>query len=430
MQRRDGCGDVQLALLATLAYPDPEFPEFADQDQDGVHNFCDNCPTLFNPAQLDEDQDGVGDDCEGPPGCGDGILDEGEECDDGNLLEHDGCNSKCMIEEWEPECGNGAVEGTEQCDDGNLEAGDGCSADCVVEGVELMVCGNGIIEPPAEEECDDGNIEDGDGCNKWCKIETVCGDGYVGMSEECDDGNLVDGDGCSSDCYLQGSMGEIAGLVFYMGPIPESYKVQVKFYDQPVQNPDDPPAPPLVEVQYYMVKFPAFYFAEVVPGTYWMTTHLCLEVAAPSGEGAGTATTFPEPVTVGTGETVVGINVVIPWEAEATGSVSGTIDYSGPLSDDKFLSVILSDVAPPDTSPVRTVDFPAPVEFPQPFTISNVPPGNYYLLGFYGMMDEEGMPLGECSFGAYPDMQNFVELQVEEGGALTGKDFQLYEETQ
>ncbi len=34
----------------------------------------------------------------------------------------------------EPVCGNGSVEPGEDCDDGNTSDGDGCSADCLVEG--------------------------------------------------------------------------------------------------------------------------------------------------------------------------------------------------------------------------------------------------------------------------------------------------------
>jgi len=62
-------------------------------------------------------------------------------------------------------CGDGIKASSEKCDDGNLINGDGCSADCKIEGD----CGNGIIN--LEEECDDGNIENGDGCSKQCKIE-------------------------------------------------------------------------------------------------------------------------------------------------------------------------------------------------------------------------------------------------------------------
>jgi cysteine-rich repeat protein len=37
--------------------------------------------------------------CEGQPFCGDGILDPGEECDDGNNEDGDGCSSSCEVEE-------------------------------------------------------------------------------------------------------------------------------------------------------------------------------------------------------------------------------------------------------------------------------------------------------------------------------------------
>src|SRR6185503_19958145 len=35
-------------------------------------------------------------------GCGDGVTDPGEECDDGNFASHDGCSSKCLdeIPQW------------------------------------------------------------------------------------------------------------------------------------------------------------------------------------------------------------------------------------------------------------------------------------------------------------------------------------------
>jgi cysteine-rich repeat protein len=49
-----------------------------------------------------------------------------EECDDGNLVDGDGCDSNCT----ETACGNGIVTGNEECDDGNLINGDGCESDC------------------------------------------------------------------------------------------------------------------------------------------------------------------------------------------------------------------------------------------------------------------------------------------------------------
>lgn len=92
-------------------------------------------------------------------------------------------------------CGNGLVEASEVCDDGNLVNGDGCDANCTPTG-----CGNGIVTAP--ETCDDGNTSGGDGCSATCKIEG-CGDGIVSGSEQCDDGNLLNGDCCSSSCQLE-----------------------------------------------------------------------------------------------------------------------------------------------------------------------------------------------------------------------------------
>ncbi len=64
-------------------------------------------------------------------------------------------------------CGNGAVELGEQCDDGNKNSGDGCSSSCQLE--QPVVCGNGVVE--AGEQCDDGNTTSGDGCSSSCQSE-------------------------------------------------------------------------------------------------------------------------------------------------------------------------------------------------------------------------------------------------------------------
>ena len=61
------------------------------------------------------------------PTCGDSVTDAGEECDDGNLDDSDGCTTQCTS------CGNGSVSGAEQCDDGNNLDGDCCSASCTFE---------------------------------------------------------------------------------------------------------------------------------------------------------------------------------------------------------------------------------------------------------------------------------------------------------
>jgi cysteine-rich repeat protein len=94
-------------------------------------------------------------------------------------------------------CGDGYLDAGEECDDGNTTDGDGCSATCTRE----PACGDGYLD--AGEECDDGNTTDGDGCSATCTHEPLCGDGTVDAGEECDDGNTSDGDGCSASCRLE-----------------------------------------------------------------------------------------------------------------------------------------------------------------------------------------------------------------------------------
>lgn len=102
----------------------------ADTDSDSVHDVVDNCPTTSNTSQTDVDANGVGDDCQCGGtfcGCGNGIVEGDEECDDGNTANTDGCTTGCTI------CGNGVTTSPEACDDGNLVAGDGCASDCSLE---------------------------------------------------------------------------------------------------------------------------------------------------------------------------------------------------------------------------------------------------------------------------------------------------------
>ncbi len=112
-------------------------------------------------------------------------------------------------------CGNGIIEEPEECDDRNMVAGDGCSLLCVVDNPNgrgaadrAALCGNGKAEGP--EQCDDGNVVLGDGCNPQCRLESTiitggrqCGNGTVDSGEECDDGALNDGDGCTATCFLE-----------------------------------------------------------------------------------------------------------------------------------------------------------------------------------------------------------------------------------
>ncbi len=92
-------------------------------------------------------------------------------------------------------CGNSVTETGEACDDGNLVDGDGCDTNCTV-----TACGNGI--ETAGETCDDGNLVNGDGCSDLCQLE-VCGDGILSAGEDCDDGNTVGGDCCDALCGFE-----------------------------------------------------------------------------------------------------------------------------------------------------------------------------------------------------------------------------------
>lgn len=159
-------------------------------------------------------------------GCGNGVVDGDEVCDDGNVRDGDECSSTCGLDE----CGNGRIEEGEICDDsGNsalcdadctsAECGDGyvngtagedcdrgstidlrtCDSDCTA-----VVCGDGHVNAAALEQCDDGG-ETAD-CDDDCTL-VVCNDGNLNEAagEECEDGNGTSGDGCSSDCQLEGA---------------------------------------------------------------------------------------------------------------------------------------------------------------------------------------------------------------------------------
>ncbi len=94
------------------------------------------------------------------------------------------------------DCGNGSLDAGEECDDGNSNNGDGCSDQCVIE----FACGDGNVD--AGEECDDGNTASGDGCSDQCTSEapppsllgataTASTSGAAGGANLAVDGNLA-----------------------------------------------------------------------------------------------------------------------------------------------------------------------------------------------------------------------------------------------
>jgi cysteine-rich repeat protein len=170
---------------------------------------------------------------DGPIGvsyCGNGKLDPGEQCDDGNKMPGDGCTSLCQVEAcWAcgscgtgqpcvptPICGDGVLTPPERCDDDNATGGDGCSADCsrIEAGWQCSspgyrcfpICGDRLVV--GSESCDDGNTIAGDGCSDICLVEPTtarCGDGMIEGAEPCDDGaGNTDGvyGGCTTHCQI------------------------------------------------------------------------------------------------------------------------------------------------------------------------------------------------------------------------------------
>ncbi len=131
-----------------------------------------------------------------PNTCGNGVMDPGEACDDGNLAAGDRCAADCRSDET---CGNGIVDRPtgEVCDDGNSRNGDDCSADCRSD----ERCGNGVVDIGPAETCDDGNTVDGDGCSARCQTSEACGNGVIDGAEACDEGPGFH-QGCDPDCTL------------------------------------------------------------------------------------------------------------------------------------------------------------------------------------------------------------------------------------
>src|SRR5262245_7334237 len=105
----------------------------------------------------------------GPAVCGNGIKDQGEDCDDGNTVENDGCRANCLL----PSCGDLIVnQASEQCDEEDGLSGDAPGENCYQ--CKLNVCGDGFrdTQEPVIEECDDGNTAAGDGCTN-CAVDPV-----------------------------------------------------------------------------------------------------------------------------------------------------------------------------------------------------------------------------------------------------------------
>jgi len=135
--------------------------------------------------------------------CGDGYIDTaaGEECDDMNTDDKDGCRKDCQFTcETTEECDNGnfcdgaeiCLPATHQCATGVKPAQNTqCNPPdntkwCNFDTCVLIGCGNGTLDADKGEECDDGNVTPNDGCEVDCKWTCE-------SNEECSDKNLCNG---------------------------------------------------------------------------------------------------------------------------------------------------------------------------------------------------------------------------------------------
>ncbi len=99
-----------------------------------------SCKPKDGPDAQDTDTDEDTDTVLVGPSCGDGVVDDGEACDDGEANSDtapDACRTTCTL----PTCGDGVTDAEEGCDDQNELGGDGCSPGCVAESLP------GEVEP-------------------------------------------------------------------------------------------------------------------------------------------------------------------------------------------------------------------------------------------------------------------------------------------
>lgn len=114
-------------------------------------------------------------DCQPVGVCGDGTVDAGEECDDGNDNNNDACTNRCTNNV----CGDGTIyTGVEQCDYGSRNGSLSCRADY----------GSTCINCSAT-------------CQQVAASGGFCGDGVRNGPEQCDGTEGVTGVSCSSLGY-------------------------------------------------------------------------------------------------------------------------------------------------------------------------------------------------------------------------------------
>jgi len=190
-------------------FPEPN-PALASATMYFLANFDGRCADV-----RQDDINGVTFIYPAPP-CGNAIQDPGEACDDGNLIDGDGCDSNCTV----TGCANGIVTAAEQCDPGVDVAGDCCNAQCLYptpgtscndglfcNGTETCaagVCANGSGNPcpgaDGDGDCSETCNEGSDSCTGNDPNGSSCSDGFLcNGTETCGSGVCAAGPACPQE---------------------------------------------------------------------------------------------------------------------------------------------------------------------------------------------------------------------------------------
>src|SRR5690606_3482230 len=157
----------------------------------------------------------VGGICQGPD-CGDGQVQNDEECDDGNATLGDGCDGcryTCVSTDATRDCSTtDECQVSGSCDDATHKCGGGGPATdnipcnggedyCLAGVCTANTCGDGNPEPG--EACDDGDIDDTNGCTQQCEISCTS-DG------DCSDANSCNHDVCNPTTHVYSNPADTA----------------------------------------------------------------------------------------------------------------------------------------------------------------------------------------------------------------------------